>query len=147
MLIGEIIRQKIREDGRTAKEICDAVDMSRGNLDKIYHKDSLATDLLAKFCEVLKYDFFVHVNPYKYNSQNRDYSTGEPEHGYMSEALELRAVKDKLRALERELTFLDQSIADLKSNLRDKDEIISLQKDKIAMLEEALRQARLPKGK
>lgn len=56
--IGEIIRRAVRDDPRSAKEICDIVGMSRGNLDKIYKKDSVNTDLLAKLCTTLNHDFF-----------------------------------------------------------------------------------------
>lgn len=139
MTIGEIIRQKIREDGRTAKVICEEVGMSRGNLDKIYHKDSISTDLLAKFCDVLKYDFFQHVNPMKtVGKRNGGMIVAEEEHVYGETSIELRACRDQSRALERELLYMDQSIADLKNSLRDKEEIIGLQKDKIMLLEQLL---------
>lgn len=135
-LLGEIIRQKIREDGRTAKVICAELGMSRGNLDKIYHKDSVNTDLLAKFSEVLKYDFFVHVNPFRQNELGRSggpsrFSVVEDENAADVAQEKLREVYDKLGRQQQEVEFLRGSLQDIKSHLADKDEIIGLQKDKI----------------
>lgn len=143
-IIGEIIRQKIREDGRTAKVICEEMDMSRGNLDKIYHKDSLNSDLLAKFCLVLKHDFFRYVNPFRksadatpvislYNNE-----VHEEQAAYYSNYDDLQAAMKELEHASRELDFLSRTLDDLKNSLRDKDEIIQLQKEKIAFLEAKL---------
>lgn len=136
-LLGEIIRQKIREDGRTAKVICAELGMSRGNLDKIYHKDSVNTDLLARFSEVLRYDFFVHVNPFRKEELKRSAMPGrfnvvEDESAIDAAQEKLRVVYEKLERQEQEVEFLRNSLQDLKSHLADKDEIIALQKDKIS---------------
>lgn len=141
--IGTIIRQKIKEDGRTAKAICELMDMTRGNLDKIYQKESIATDLLAKFCTVLKYDFFVHVNP----NRTPEIKAGLHETLAAGENTELKEAQAHIRELEREITFLTEQVADLKRNLLDKDEIISLQKEKIAMLQSKLAEKTSSKGK
>lgn len=75
MSIGEVIQLKVRNAEKSAIEICRMLGMSRGNLDKIYKKDALATDVLAKFCLVLGYDFFTHVNPFL---SKVDPQTGRP---------------------------------------------------------------------
>lgn len=138
-LLGEIIRQKIREDGRTAKVVCAELGMSRGNLDKIYHKDSVNTDLLAKISEVLGYDFFVHVNPFRREELARG-RTGSP-FSLVEGNSEISAAEEKLgeahaelERLEQEMAFLKANLQDLKTHLADKDAIISLQQDKVAYL-------------
>ena len=143
-ILGEIIRRRIREDGRTAKTICEDMGMSRGNLDKIYHKDSINTDLLAKFSLILGYDFFVHVNPFRKNEREDRLrnpraraKNGDPNleeaHTRLAEALE------KLDRAQQELNYLRTMINDAKSSHKDKDEIINLMKDKISRQEQHIR--------
>jgi transcriptional regulator with XRE-family HTH domain len=139
MLIGEIIRQKIKEDRRTAKVICEELGMTRGNLDKIYHKAFLSTKLIKRFSKVLNYDFSVHLGATNETSideeGNEDGALREHEHPY-GESIELRLARERNISLERELGYLDQTVNAMKNNLHDKDEIINLQKDKISLLEE-----------
>jgi len=111
--------------------------MSRGNLDKIYHKDSVNTDLLAKFCLVLNHDFFAHVNPFR--RAEGDGSRRLPRLSVVAEddvyevaAGRLQAGMAQLERATQELDFLRQALQDAKSSHKDKDEIISLMKDKIA---------------
>jgi transcriptional regulator with XRE-family HTH domain len=139
MLIGEIIRQKIKEDRRTAKSICEEVGMTRGNLDKIYHKAFISTKLLKRFSKVLNYDFSVHLGATNETSIDEEGSEGdtlrEKDHPY-GEPIEMRLLRERNVSLERELGYLDQTINAMKNNLHDKDEIINLQRDKISLLEQ-----------
>jgi hypothetical protein len=150
MLIGEIIRQKIKEDRRTAKVICAELKMSRGNLDKIYHKTFLSTKLIARFSKVLNYDLSVHVgaNARSENDEEDDDLVGErPQH--FGDSIDVRIAKEQIRSLERELGHLDRTISVLQNQLHDKEEIVNLQKDKINLLEQ-LNQSmkeKLSKGK
>jgi transcriptional regulator with XRE-family HTH domain len=144
-ILGDIIRQKIREDGRTAQSIAQELGMSRGNLDKIYHKGSLNSDLLARLSLVLNYDFFRHVNPFRMedHSNVRPFipqhgRVAEPQAPYHTPGDQVRDLSLDLDRAVRELEFLEQNLTDLKKSLADKDEIIALQKDKIAYLTERL---------
>lgn len=143
-ILGEIIRQKIRENGRTAKVICEEMGMSRGNLDKIYHKESLNTDLLAQFCLVLDYDFFQHVNPFRRVNEDASSHTSrfsivaEDPADYGLASGQVREALSQLDSARQELNFLRTSLGDIKNNLRDKDEIIALQKDKIALQQDKI---------
>ncbi|MEM0996665.1 MAG: hypothetical protein AAGN35_06285 [Bacteroidota bacterium] len=144
-ILGEVIRQKIREDGRTAQSIAQELGMSRGNLDKIYHKESLNSDLLARLSLALNYDFFMHVNPFR-QDEHSNIRQFVPQHGRAAEAqAPYHTPADQIRELEleldravRELEFLEQNLSDIKKSLADKDEIIALQKDKIGYLTERL---------
>ena len=135
MLIGEIIRQKIKEDRRTAKVICEELDMSRGNLDKIYHKASISTKLLARFSKVLNYDFSAHLGATNDEDEEDTKLLKDGEHHY-GDSIEMRIAREKIQSQERELGYLDQTISTMKNSLHDKDEIINLQKDKISLLEQ-----------
>lgn len=139
MLIGEIIRQKIKEDRRTAKVICVELGMSRGNLDKIYHKAFLSTKLIKRFSKVLNYDFSVHLGATNETSMDEEGErTGalrEGEHPY-GDSVDMRIARERISSLEREIGYFDQTLATLRNSLHDKDEIINLQKDKIHLLEQ-----------
>jgi|GEM_PF-5426610 len=134
--LGEIIRQKIRSDGRTAKVICEELGMSRGNLDKIYHKESINSDLLAKISLSLGYDFFKHVNPFRKSELEQggaaNWNQGNPDEiGYNSVHHQLRDCTQQLERCQQELNFLRTGVEDAKRSLSDKEEIISLMKDKL----------------
>ena len=138
--IGEIIRNRVKSDGRTAKIICAEMEMSRGNLDKIYHKESLSTDLLAQFSTVLNYDFFEHVNPFR----NGDLlpERGVIPLGKVQKEITLKAVSrevesfsDQLIIAEKELEYAKENLSIARSSLQDKEEIIQLQKEKILQME------------
>ena len=136
LILGEIIRQKIRADGRTAKVICEELGMSRGNLDKIYHKESVNSDLLAKISLALGYDFFKHVNPFRKdeveNGAPAIWTDGvKEEYTYNSAHKKLRDAMQKLERLKQELAYLKTAVDDAKRSLNDKDEIIALMKDKM----------------
>lgn len=142
-ILGELIRQKIRENGRTAKTICEEMGMSRGNLDKIYHKESLNTDLLGQFCLVLNYDFFQHVNPFRKDQEEQTsrrsrLSIVADESDYAAASVQLRDAMAELDRSKQELSFLRTSVGDIKNNLRDKDQIITLQNDKIALQQDKI---------
>ncbi len=138
LILGELIRQKIRADGRTAKVICEELGMSRGNLDKIYHKESVNSDLLAKISTSLGYDFFKHVNPFR----KEELENGVPaawvegvkeEYTYNSVHNKLRDSMLKLDLCKQELNYLKAAVEDAKRGLNDKEEIIALMKDKLAV--------------
>lgn len=133
-----MIRQKIRADGRTAKVICEELGMSRGNLDKIYHKESINSDLLAKISMTLGYDFFKHVNPFRKdeleNGTPAVWAEGvKEEYTYNSVHNKLRDAMQKLDRCKQELNFLKTAVEDAKRSLNDKDEIIVLMKDKLSV--------------
>lgn len=142
-LLGEIIRQKIREDGRTAKIICEDLGMSRGNLDKIYHKGSINTDLLAKFSLVLGHDFFAYVNPFRKGEAEFDrrfakFNVVPDDEGLDAANVRLREGLLRLEQAQQELEYLRASVADAKSAHKDKDEIIALMRDKNRFQEEKI---------
>lgn len=135
--LGELIRQKIRSDGRTAKVICEELGMSRGNLDKIYHKESVNSDLLAKISLSLGYDFFKHVNPFRKLELENDKppawsQSSNEEMSYHSVHHQLRDCTLQLDRCQQELSFLRTGVEDAKRSLADKEEIIFLMKDKLA---------------
>jgi DNA-binding Xre family transcriptional regulator len=141
IILGEIIRRAIRDDDRSAKEICDVLGMSRGNLDKIYKKDSINTDLLALLCTTLNHDFFQYVNPFVLAEREQSvfYNVEDGLGQYRSPINRLNRCMIELHDTQKDLDHLDRQIALIKTQLSDKDKIISLQSDKIDQLQQKLR--------
>ncbi|MFN8393871.1 MAG: hypothetical protein U0176_04285 [Bacteroidia bacterium] len=134
--LGEVIRRRIRDDERSAKEICDHLGMSRGNLDKIYKKDSLNTDLLAKLCVLLDFDFFDYVNPFKMKGEQgvKPHYAQEEFNEYRTPLTRLQKCLGELHDSRRELDMLEKEVVMLRTTVKDKDHIISLLRDQNEIL-------------
>jgi DNA-binding Xre family transcriptional regulator len=144
MSLGEIIRRAVRDDNRSAKEICDAVGMSRGNLDKIYKKDSVNTDLLARICTVLDHDFFQYVNPFVTAEIDgpRLYGAEDDPGERRTPISRLNKCLGDLHDTKKDLDFMEREVALIKARLADKDRVIRLQDEKIDLLGSQLAECR-----
>lgn len=60
--IGQLIKEKVEEDGRTIAAIADACGIKRPNFTHIFTRESIDTDLLLKISRGLNYDFFRHYS-------------------------------------------------------------------------------------
>ena len=142
MSIGEIIRLKIRDDKRSAKVICSELGMTRGNLDKIYKKDSINTDLLARMCVLLDFDFFKFVNPFRKDELEMETPTfledGTAE--FTTPKGKMYKCLQDLHEAQKDLDNLEKQFGQLKGHVNDKNQIIDLQKDKIALLEKRIKE-------
>ena len=58
MHIGQLIRQKLEEQGKTTSWLARELAYCRTNVYKIYNKKSIDTDLLLRISRLLQYDFF-----------------------------------------------------------------------------------------
>jgi DNA-binding Xre family transcriptional regulator len=128
VIIGEIIRKVIRDDKRSAKEISIAVGMIRGNLDKIYKKNSINTELLARFCTTLRYDFFQHVNPFVTPTEGEaDVYGGEDDAGVQRSPMgKLKQCMGNLHNAQRDLEYMKLELDQIKARLADKELLISI---------------------
>lgn len=138
--LGEIIRRAVRDDSRSAKELCDLLGMSRGNMDKIYKKDSINTDLLAKLCTILNHDFFQYVNPFVLTERDgpRLYGAEDEQGEYRTPVSRLNRCMGDLHDAQKELDYMEKELAMIHARLHDKDRVISLQDDRIEDLRKAL---------
>jgi DNA-binding Xre family transcriptional regulator len=57
--IGQAIDARIKELGLQKKHVAEQMAMSRQNLNNIFNSDTIRTDQLEKFCEVLEKNFFL----------------------------------------------------------------------------------------
>ena len=60
--IGKIIRDKLREQGRTATWLAKQIPCSKNHIYKILSKSSINTDLLQRISQILDYNFFKTFN-------------------------------------------------------------------------------------
>ena len=58
MHIGNLIRQKVREQNKTSDWLAEQLSCSRTNVYKLYDKKSIDTDILFRISSILKFDFF-----------------------------------------------------------------------------------------
>ncbi|MBQ9435259.1 MAG: helix-turn-helix transcriptional regulator [Bacteroidales bacterium] len=58
--IGHIIKQKLKEQGRTAAWLARQIPCSPNHIFKIFRKHALSTDLLQRISSILDYNFFQH---------------------------------------------------------------------------------------
>ncbi len=60
--IGSLIREKLKEDGRSALWLAEKIHYKRNNLYNIFDKSSIDTDVLFKINMALRFDFFVYYS-------------------------------------------------------------------------------------
>jgi plasmid maintenance system antidote protein VapI len=58
IIIGEIIRNQLHEQGKTVVWLARQLSCSRNNVYRIFHSSSIATHELLRISKVLDYDFF-----------------------------------------------------------------------------------------
>jgi DNA-binding Xre family transcriptional regulator len=138
--LGEIIRRAVRDDQRSAKDICDAVGMSRGNLDKIYKKDSINTDLLARLCTTLQHDFFQYVNPFVTPEKDgpRLYGAEDDPGEQRTPMSRLKRCMGDLHDAQKDLNHMERELGQIQARLSDKDLVIKLYAEKIEGLTQKL---------
>lgn len=114
--------------------------MSRGNLDKIYKKDSINTDLLAKLCIILDHDFFQYINPFVLAERDgpRLYGAEEDPGERRTPMSRLTRCQQDLHDAQKDLNFMEQELGRIKAHTADKDTIITIYKERIDELREKL---------
>jgi transcriptional regulator with XRE-family HTH domain len=131
VILGEIIRKALRNHKRSAKEVCDALGMSRGNLDKIYKKDSINTDLLAKLSVELNHDFFQYVNPFVMAEREAlgQFTITDGGIEPRTPLNRLNKCMSDLHEAQREIGHLERELVALRAHLVDKERVITLQEE------------------
>lgn len=72
MHIGQLIKQKMEEEGKTVSWLARELSYCRTNVYKIYDKKSIDTDLLLRISALLGYNFFSdYTNEFDKNVPNK----------------------------------------------------------------------------
>jgi plasmid maintenance system antidote protein VapI len=70
--IGELIRAKLHEQGKTVVWLARQLSCSRNNVYKIFHNNSIATQELMRISKIMEYDFFALYSQELQQSRSRD---------------------------------------------------------------------------
>jgi plasmid maintenance system antidote protein VapI len=62
--IGDLIRNKLKEDGHSALWLAERLHCKRDKIYKIFRKTSIDTELLQQISFVMGFDFFRHYSDY-----------------------------------------------------------------------------------
>jgi hypothetical protein len=62
--IGNLIREKMKENGQTASWLAQKMHCHPSNIQKIFLKHHIYTTTLLRISIILKYDFFAHYSDY-----------------------------------------------------------------------------------
>ncbi len=72
MHIGQLIKQKMEEEGKTVSWLARNLSYCRTNVYKIYDKKSIDTDLLMRISALLEYNIFLdYTNEFDKNVPNK----------------------------------------------------------------------------
>lgn len=141
--IGQAIKKRLDELEMTKTEFGRRIGVPQQHVNRIFERETIETKRLVKICRALDFNFFAlfcqfptQVNAYlaAVALGNGDANNNIGETAILSQ---LEVLKVKLAGAEStETTLRDQisglkdNVEQLKSNLRDKDEIINLLKQK-----------------
>jgi transcriptional regulator with XRE-family HTH domain len=108
--IGKTILKKLEEKGMKKSEFARRINKSRQNVQDIFRRESLDTNLLADVCKVLSFDFFQllstekNSNPSLAMEEEPLYKTGKQEG--QKQKLQLELLSKELKQAQKEIQKL-----------------------------------------
>lgn len=81
--IGKIIKEELRQQGRTVTWFAKSLYCDRTNVYKIFHRESIDSDMLYRISKILSHDFFQYYSHELNQVSDTDVfhdSDEEPEH-------------------------------------------------------------------
>ncbi|MBD5320027.1 MAG: helix-turn-helix domain-containing protein [Bacteroides sp.] len=140
--IGQEIKKRLDEMEMTKTEFGRLIDTPQQHVNRIFNRDTIDTGKLIKICRALDFNFFALycTFPTNISAYLSAVSMSGSANNYMGEAAvigEMEVMKVKLEDakgtesdLRDQISGLKDNVEQLKSQLRDKDEIINLLKNK-----------------
>ena len=141
--IGEEIKKRLEERKMSKSEFARRIGAQQQHINRVFEKDTIETKRLEAVSEALDFNFFSLYceTPNNVFAYLAAVSMGDGDAiNLMGDAAliaQMEVLREKVESLERERgTLTDQveslkkNVAQLESNLRDKDEIINLVKTK-----------------
>lgn len=139
--IGEEIKKRLDEKKMSKSEFARRIGAQQQHINRVFERDTIETKRLEAICEALDFNFFSLYcdNPNNVFAYLAAVSLGEGDAinltGDAALIAQLEVLKTTISGLERERDVLasqvegyKKNVEQLESNLRDKDEIISLVK-------------------
>lgn len=140
--IGQEIKKRLDELEMTKTEFGRLIDTPQQHVNRIFNRDTIDTGKLIKICRALDFNFFALycTFPTNISAYLSAVSMSGSANNYMGEAAvigEMEVMKVRLEDakgtesdLRDQINGLKDNVEQLKSQLRDKDEIINLLKNK-----------------
>lgn len=140
--IGQAIKKRIEELGMTKSEFGRLISVPQQHINRILERDTMETKKLVKVCCALEFNFFAlfcefptSVNAYLAAvalGGNATYSVGDASLLAQMEANKVRAdgLQENTSLLREQIAILKDQVEGLKKQLEDKDEIITLYKER-----------------
>ena len=140
--IGQAIKKRIEELGMTKSEFRRLIGVPQQHINRILERDTMETKKLIKVCRALEFNFFAlfcefptSVNAYLAAvalGGNATYSVGDASLLAQMEANKVKAdgLQENTSLLREQIAILKDQVEGLKKQLEDKDEIITLYKER-----------------
>lgn len=141
--IGRAIKQRLEELKMSKSEFGRLIGVPQQHINKLLEKETIDTGRLVKVCMALQFNFFALYCSFPTNVSaylsavalgNGDASNNVGDTALLSQLevckLKLESATKSEAALQDQVNGLKDNVEQLKSNLRDKDEIINLLKNK-----------------
>ena len=110
--VGEKIKARAKELRIGSTELAKSINTSKQNIYGIFKRESIDTDLLQKFCKVLKYDFFTLFSNQKLPPNNdkkgRSYISEETDSEYEALKNQLIDLKEKYELIKKVNVLLEE---------------------------------------
>ncbi len=132
--VGHAIKKRVEELNMTKTEFGNLIGVQQQHINRIFERETMETKKLIKVCEALDFNFFAlfcrfptNVNAYlaavAFGDGDANNNIGEA-----AVLAQIEKIKAENAGLVVQNTLLTDQVSQLKANLADKDEIISLYK-------------------
>ena len=141
--IGKAIKERLEEIKMTKTEFGRLIGVPQQHVNRIFERDTIETKKLMRICRALDFNFFALFCQFPTNISDYlsavalgdgDANNNLGETAILSQLEILKVKLGEARGTETDLrdqiAVLKDNIEQLKSNLRDKDEIITLYKER-----------------
>lgn len=137
--IGKEIKKRLDEKKMSKSEFARRIGMPQQHVNRVFERDTIETKRLEAVCEALDFNFFSLYcdNPNNVFAYLAAVNLGEGDVtnliGDAAVVAQMEVLKATIAGLEKERNAMAGQIESLKGNLRDKDEIINLVKNRTTL--------------
>lgn len=137
--IGKEIKKRLDEKKMSKSEFARRIGMPQQHVNRIFERDTIETKRLEAVCEALDFNFFSLYcdNPNNVFAYLAAVNLGEGDAinlmGDAAIVAQMEVLKATIDGLEKERNAMAGQIQSLQDNLRDKDEIINLVRNRTTL--------------
>lgn len=137
--IGKEIKKRLDEKKMSKSEFARRIGMPQQHVNRVFERDTIETKRLEAVCEALDFNFFSLYcdNPNNVFAYLAAVNLGEGDAinlmGDAAIVAQMEVLKATIDGLEKERNAMAGQIQSLQDNLRDKDEIINLVRNRTTL--------------